>query len=786
MLVLVCTSATAQVCDYQQRVCECDANQDECYFTMVVEDLLSFTSYKLIRTPSGKLVHELNARSCTYLINEMGKLEPRDNTTNPSRCCLHDERFTENDCSIPMTIDATTEGEFIGINGLIPGPTLVVNLNQTVIVDVINMRFIGELTIHWHGMHQNSTPWMDGANHITQCPISTFSSFRYIFKAIPSGTMWYHSHVGPQRTEGIFGSLIVRESQDTLEMAQMRLRKLIGEDFTIADEPDHTLSMLDWLRNVHEVTLKLLSNNPFFITDINQGFPSLTEPKARLGPDGAEVSRVPYRSGLINGLGRQQNVSYARSRLSIFNVQYRNSRNKRVPQYYRFRLVGAQNQVMYRFSIAEHQLIVIATDGYLTEPIEVDYILVHSGERYDFLLRPKTKKEAKGKTDFLILAETVEGDRDSPNIAEAFLHYGAKAGNPQSTKYEQIVKRTIPRKCTRKSPCRALNCPFQRYPPDVFITCIPVTDLQLLFPTQDEVPSNDIQEENEYFFDFSFRGMAGNAAISGRNFRFPSGSLQTDPQQEIDMCENGFIDCDANEDQCICTRVIALNDPWATVQFVITAIGDGGITYHPVHLHGHSFQVAGIFYGEYNASGHLVGTNPSVTCHNDPRCTDPGWTNTSQDGTVTNKTVRKDTIVVPAKGYVVIRFVADNWGHWFMHCHIDPHFIAGMALVVNEVSNLQNPPPEKQAVRQCGNFNWTVEEFYEKLPSDQNDQYNQYNQKDQNDPDQNVSGQNVSDQNGGSSGVVGGLWIFLIIFFVAFFVCFVVITSLCIGRGHTR
>jgi len=41
----------------------------------------------------------------------MGQLEPRDNATGPSRCCLRDERFTENDCSIPMTVDATTEGD---------------------------------------------------------------------------------------------------------------------------------------------------------------------------------------------------------------------------------------------------------------------------------------------------------------------------------------------------------------------------------------------------------------------------------------------------------------------------------------------------------------------------------------------------------------------------------------------------------------------------------------------------------------------------------------------------
>ena len=340
MLVLVCTFATGQVCDYQQRVCECDANQTECYFTMIVEDLLSFTSYKLIRSPSGALVRELNALSCTYIINNTGQLQPRDGTFDPSECCLRDERFIENDCSIPMIIDSATEEDFIGINGLIPGPTLVVSFNQTVIVDVTNMRFNQELTIHWHGMHQNNTPWMDGVNHITQCPISTFSSFRYIFKAIPSGTMWYHSHVSTQRTEGIFGSLVVRESQDTLEMAQMRLRELIGEDFTIVDEPEHTLSMLDWQRNVLEVTLKTLSDNSFFVTNADPSFPSDALPFARLGFDGREVSRIPYDSGLINGCGRQKNVPYANSSLSIFNVQYRNSR---APQYYRFRLVGAQN-----------------------------------------------------------------------------------------------------------------------------------------------------------------------------------------------------------------------------------------------------------------------------------------------------------------------------------------------------------------------------------------------------------------------------------------------------------
>ena len=35
------------------------------------------------------------------------------------------------------------------------------------------------LTIHWHGMIQKNTPWMDGASMVTQCPINPGDSFLY-------------------------------------------------------------------------------------------------------------------------------------------------------------------------------------------------------------------------------------------------------------------------------------------------------------------------------------------------------------------------------------------------------------------------------------------------------------------------------------------------------------------------------------------------------------------------------------------------------------------------------
>lgn len=68
--------------------------------------------------------------------------------------------------------------------------------NDTVIVDVTNAMDRELLTVHWHGLHQVGTQYMDGAPYITQCPIVPGDSFRYEFLASPHGTHIWHGHVG--------------------------------------------------------------------------------------------------------------------------------------------------------------------------------------------------------------------------------------------------------------------------------------------------------------------------------------------------------------------------------------------------------------------------------------------------------------------------------------------------------------------------------------------------------------------------------------------------------------
>jgi FtsP/CotA-like multicopper oxidase with cupredoxin domain len=64
--------------------------------------------------------------------------------------------------------------------------------------------------------------------------------------------------------------------------------------------------------------------------------------------------------------------------------------------------------------------------------------------------------------------------------------------------------------------------------------------------------------------------------------------------------------------------------------------------FHPMHLHGHTFQVA-----QPNGPG-----------------------------------ARKDTVLVPPLGTVAVDFDTDNPGRWIVHCHNDYHLNSGMATFV--------------------------------------------------------------------------------------------------------
>lgn len=106
------------------------------------------------------------------------------------------------------------ERSIMTINQRLPGPAIHVCKGDRIIVDVTNHMPGQGLTIHWHGIHHQKTPWMDGVPMVTQCPINTGNSFRYVFYASERGTQFWHAHTGFHRSNGLAGAIVVREAYD--------------------------------------------------------------------------------------------------------------------------------------------------------------------------------------------------------------------------------------------------------------------------------------------------------------------------------------------------------------------------------------------------------------------------------------------------------------------------------------------------------------------------------------------------------------------------------------------
>ena len=560
---------------------------------------------------------------------------------------------------------------------------------------------------------------------------------RYIFQADPPGTFWYHSHSGTQRDDGLFGALIIREREEKL----LEVQDQTGIQF--ADVPEnHTLTIFDLQQSPSiEVYSRMQAHTPvasFFSFLPPQSDTDITNKPVDFG--GTEGSPIPYWSGLINGRGRHPSIGYTGTRLSIFTIT--------PSQVYRFRIIGVQASFTYLFSIDEHLMTILATDGSFVEPVTVEYLIISSGERYDVLVTGKELEELNEQNSFMIRARTLEpipnADISEPlqyrtdHTVEAILHYNITP-EPNSTQYSDIATHSKPvdDTCTSGEPCIALNCPFPSFPPSYNITCLHIHKLQLLYPLSDE-DSPRVVPDQKIFLNFAFGGYDGSSTVNARNFKMPSSPLLLLNSTELEgireeffcqglddpsLCDNNLENDAIFSSSCLCSHIKTLSFN-QSVQLVFSALGpnpENLIPYsssHPIHLHGHHFQVVDVQFGSYDDTGRLSEGNTDINCGGSHLCTVPQWKNdkgfsVGKEGNVNASAPLKDTILIPAGGYAVVYIKTTNPGYWHLHCHVDPHLIEGMAVVLSEAIDELPPPP--RAMHQCGSFTWSLDEYFNKF-----------------------------------------------------------------------
>lgn len=69
----------------------------------------------------------------------------------------------------------------ITFNQTVPGPTLTVYQNSTLIVHVTN-NAEEPVSVHWHGLSMKGAYFMDGVGMVSQCPIMSGQEFTYKFQ----------------------------------------------------------------------------------------------------------------------------------------------------------------------------------------------------------------------------------------------------------------------------------------------------------------------------------------------------------------------------------------------------------------------------------------------------------------------------------------------------------------------------------------------------------------------------------------------------------------------------
>lgn len=716
-------------CNSSTPVCECDPQYDVCEFNFTVSRIETFTRYYVNPETGIRSVH-----AHPWYIDEEGSLQPIPDHFSFA-CGNEDTPIGDTTCTDPITVDGYTFRYVIVVNNRLPGPTLIVNQNQLVKVNVFNSLFTESISLHFHGMLQKNTNWMDGAGGLTQCSILPYMSFTYIFNATVYGTHWYHSHSGTQRTEGLYGAFIVKQNTDSQGKAEEKILEKTGLS-AFQDMPsEHTLMFSDWFKTgiLAEVFTKTRSGLRSYIYADEALTPDTEKiPTNQQTPDGSAISYVPFLSGLINGKGRHESVDYIRTRLSIFTVSPDNV--------YRFRFIGAQSFYSYRVSIDEHKLTVIAADGEWIEPVTVDYLMVFSGERYDVLVQA----DQTSKDNFIIRAETLEIDITSSeryflgeHYAEAILHYD-RSPLPTSDQYESISNDSIPvsTRCTADSPCLTLNCPFTKFPISYNATCMNIHELRLLFPIEDnddDLPNaSEVTDSDRIFLNFNFEGSRASSAVNGRHFIPPSkpfvllNDTEISDFQQREFCKNlddaeACSSAESGSKDCVCPHVRTIPGG-RTIQMVITNVASTNMIWfesHPIHLHGHHFHVVDVQYGNYGDDGLRTSGAEGIDCGDGPfSCTNPKWKDSDPyaDLGKINSSPLKDTIVVPGGGYAVVYFKSNNPGWWLMACHVLDHFFEGMGVMIYETGDTVSPPAELQ---QCGNFDFTVAQYEDTLnPSD--------------------------------------------------------------------
>ena len=511
----------------------------------------------------------------------------------------------------PFTVGART-GHAVTVNGTLPAPLIRLREGQNARLTVTNT-LDEDTSIHWHGL---LLPFqMDGVPGISFPGIKAGETFVYEFPVRQAGTYWYHSHSNLQEAMGHYGPLVIDPS---------------GAD-PVAYDREHVLVLSDWsFLHPHRI-LDRLKKSPGYFNRQRTTLAGLIDGSDRMGlrerrmwgsmrmdpRDILDVNGSTY-TYLVNGQGPQENWT------GLFRP------GERV----RLRIINASAMSIFNVRIPGLAMTVVGADGQNVRPVETDEFQISVAETYDVVVRPTDDRA------YTIVAEAIDRSgmaratlaprlgmtaevpalRPVPNLSPrdmgmGGMDHGAMAGMDHGSMDHGAMSMRDPSKAP---PGMAVGVGVDMISPapadrlgerplglqDAPHRVLVYTDLVSLSPNKDPRPPLRSLEIH----------------LTGNMERFTWGF---DGRKFSELVEP--IRFERNER----VRVTLVNDTMMS---------------HPIHLHGHFFELV---------TGGPAGHQPL-----------------------------KHTVNVAPGSKVAFDLTADAPGDWAFHCHLLMHMHAGMFNVV--------------------------------------------------------------------------------------------------------
>ncbi|KAK9066511.1 hypothetical protein SSX86_013834 [Deinandra increscens subsp. villosa] len=283
----------------------------------------------------------------------------------------------------------------ITVNGRSPGPTILAQQGDTIVVDLKNSLLTEDFAIHWHGIRQIRTdPRADGTQGAQFC-ILPGETFRYEFVADKAGTYLYHAHHEMQREAGLYGLI--------------RVALPAGEAEPFSYDYERSIMLSDWYN--------------------------------RKEPDDPRSLLIQGRAGLnCNNATNPECSPYA---ITVFPQKT-----------YRIRIGSVTTSPALSFEIEDHVMTVVEVGGNYVKPFTVSNLFIYSGETYSVLV---TANQDPSK-NYWVVTKVMKRNNTTPDGLAIFNYYPNPLKSPPPTlppsgplwtAIEPLVKHCL----AVKSPC---------------------------------------------------------------------------------------------------------------------------------------------------------------------------------------------------------------------------------------------------------------------------------------------------------------------------------------------